>query len=187
MTTQPAAAATDSAERLLRLAARGDHAAFARIVRLHHADMVRVAYAACGSTDLAEEAAAAAWPIAWRRLDSVREPDRLRAWLCTVAVNEARQAARRRRRTAVREVSVHGLDPDAAPGTGRDPSERVADLDLLRALDRLEPDDRALLALRYVAGLNSTELAKATRLTPSGTRARLARLLDRLRAELDDD
>jgi DNA-directed RNA polymerase specialized sigma24 family protein len=43
-----------------------------------------------------------------------------------------------------------------------------------------------LLALRYVAGLDSFELAGQVHMSPSGTRARLARLLSRLRRELDD-
>jgi DNA-directed RNA polymerase specialized sigma24 family protein len=69
---------------------------------------------------------------------------------------------------------------------GGDPGIRVGDVDLSNALARLHPDDRALLALRYVAGFDSTELARVTGRSPSGTRARLARLLDRLRRELDD-
>ena len=74
-----------------------------------------------------------------------------------------------------------------ATAPGLDPGGRVTDIDLINALARLEPDDRALLALRYVAGFDSTELARATGRSPSGTRARLARLLDRLRKELGDD
>ena len=70
---------------------------------------------------------------------------------------------------------------------GVDPASHVRDLDLANALAMLDPDDRALLALRYVAGFDSTELARATGRSPSGTRARLARLLDRLRTELSDD
>jgi DNA-directed RNA polymerase specialized sigma24 family protein len=72
-------------------------------------------------------------------------------------------------------------------GFGVDPAGAVGDLDLTNALARLDPDDRALLALRYVAGFDSTELARATGRSPSGTRARLARLLGRLRTELSDD
>ena len=75
---------------------------------------------------------------------------------------------------------------DAGP-RGSDPSGRALDLDLANALARLNPDDRALLALRYVAGFDSTELGRATGRSASGTRARLARLLDRLRTELGDD
>ncbi len=80
------------------------------------------------------------------------------------------------------ELSVPG-DPAALA----DPAGHTADLDLANALARLDLDDRALLALRYVAGFNSTELARATGRSASGTRARLARLLERLRTELGDD
>jgi len=71
--------------------------------------------------------------------------------------------------------------------TGPDPAGRTGDLDLANAMARLHPDDRTLLALRYVAGFDSTELARATGRSPSGTRVRLARLLDRLRKDLGDD
>jgi RNA polymerase sigma-70 factor (ECF subfamily) len=124
----------------------------------------------------------AAWPIAWRKLGSLRDPDRLRPWLVSIAANEARQLIRRRRRRTVVELAMVG---SMIPGV--DPAGHVGDLDLANALARLDPDDRALLALRYVAGFDSTELARATGRSASGTRARLARLLDRLRTELSDD
>jgi DNA-directed RNA polymerase specialized sigma24 family protein len=40
--------------------------------------------------------------------------------------------------------------------------------------------------MRYLAGFDATELAYATGRSPSGTRARLARLLQRLERELGD-
>lgn len=172
----------DSLAGAVALAVAGDEVAFARIIRAHHDDMTRVCFVICGDLDVADEAVQAAWPIVWRKLGSLRDPDRLRPWLVSVAANEARQLVRRRRRRAVVELAVR--DPATL---GPDPAGRVADLDLTNALARLDPDDRALLALRYVAGFDSTELARATGRSPSGTRARLARLLDRLRTELRDD
>jgi RNA polymerase sigma-70 factor (ECF subfamily) len=136
----------------------------------------------CGDLDIADEAVQAAWSIVWRKLDSLRDPTRLRPWLVSIAANEARQLIRHRRRRAVVELAVpDAVTPDV------DPAGRVADLDLTNALARLDPDDRVLLALRYVSGFDSTELARATGRSPSGTRARLARLLDRLRTELSDE
>ena len=173
----------DSLAGAVAQATAGDEAAFARIVRAHHADMTRVCYVICGDLDLADEAVGAAWPIAWRKLGSLRDPDRLRPWLVSVAANEARQILRQQRRRAVVELSVG----DAASAASVDPSGRTDDLDLINALARLDPDDRTLLALRYVAGFDSAELARATGRSASGTRARLARLLDRLRTELSDD
>ena len=67
---------------------------------------------------------------------------------------------------------------------GVDPETGIDSLDLRAALARLSPDDRALLAMRYVAGFNATELAEALGITPSGTRNRLERLTSRLREDL---
>jgi DNA-directed RNA polymerase specialized sigma24 family protein len=54
-------------------------------------------------------------------------------------------------------------------------------------LVRLEPADRALLAMRYLAGLSAEEIGVATGLTGSGVRTRLSRLIARLREDLDHD
>jgi RNA polymerase sigma factor (sigma-70 family) len=163
------------------MAAAGDEVAFARIVEAYHDDMTRVCFVICGDLDVADEAVQAAWPIVWRKVGGLRDPSRLRPWLVSIAANEARLLIRRRRRRTVVELAVADATSDV------DPAGRVADIDLTNALARLDPDDRALLALRYVAGFDSTELARATGRSPSGTRARLARLLARLRTELRDD
>lgn len=171
-----------SSEGLIRAALRGDDHAFATIIDRHRVSMTRVAYVVCGDVDLAEEAVQASWPIVWRRLDSVRDPDRLGAWLASVAVNEARQLVRRQRRRTVVEISVATHEREM----GADPAHRVEDIDLTRVLEALSPDDRALLVLRYVAGLNSQELCGAVGMSASGLRRRLARLLALLRSELRD-
>lgn len=163
-------------------AAAGDAMAFARIVDAYHADMVRVAYVISGgSQELADDAVQAAWAIAWRKLDSLRDPDRLKQWLVAVAANEARQLCRRRRRAAVVELDVEVADP-ATP----DPADCAEDVDLHRALEALSADDRALLALRYEAGLDSREIGALAGRPASTIRWRLARLVARLRKELSD-
>jgi RNA polymerase sigma factor (sigma-70 family) len=67
-----------------------------------------------------------------------------------------------------------------------DESHVIDQADLARALARLNPDDRMLIALRYYADLDSTQIAGLRGRSASGTRARLARILDRLRKELED-
>jgi RNA polymerase sigma factor (sigma-70 family) len=58
-------------------------------------------------------------------------------------------------------------------------------MDLRNALAHLSVQDRQLLSLRYVAGFDSGELSRITGLSPSGTRARLQRLLATLRVQLE--
>jgi DNA-directed RNA polymerase specialized sigma24 family protein len=100
-----------------------------------------------------------------------------------VAVNEARQLLRARKRRSLLEVPVIQVDE---PQGGLDPGSTIDSIDFRNALARLHPDDRALLAVRYVAGFDATELAFASGRRPSGTRARLARLLQRLERDLGD-
>ena len=164
-------------------AARGDAEALAQIVGAHHDDMARVCFVICGDQDLAQDAVQSAWPIAWRKLGTLRDPARLRPWLISVAANEARQVMRRRRQ--IRTVTE--ITPEDVAAEGTDPAARAGLLDLAEALRQLAPDDRALLALRYVADFDATELGRTLGLSPSGVRSRLSRLLARLRSELDDD
>jgi len=67
---------------------------------------------------------------------------------------------------------------------GVDPATGIESLDLFTAMGRLDPEDRALIAMRYVGGFDASEIASAIGLSPSGTRTRLERVLDRLRQEL---
>ena len=161
-------------------AAEGDEAAFARIVSAYHDDMCRVCTFIAGDEALAEDAVQTAWSIAWRKLDSLREPQRLRSWLMRVAVNEAKKLLGARGRRAWTEVA---LDATRIPG-GPDPVTGIDALDMLAALSHLDPDDRTLLALCYGFGYDATELAVVTGISPAGTRQRLKRLVDRLRREL---
>jgi len=161
-------------------AAAGDDSAFRRIVAAYHGEMYRVCVVVCGDQSIAEDAVQAAWTIAWRKLDTVREPQRLRAWLTSIAVNEARNLLKKRRRHA----EVEALSAPRTEHGGIDPATGIDMLDLLAALRGLEPDERALLAMRYVGGFNSTEIADVVGISPSGVRNRLERLTTRLRQEL---
>jgi RNA polymerase sigma-70 factor (ECF subfamily) len=167
---------------VLASAAAGDEFAFRRIIAEHHEDMRRVCRAIARDDAIADDAVEAAWVVAWKKLGKVHGPAQLRPWLVAVAVNEVRHLLRKRRRRAEVELP---LGPATDPG-GSDPDTGEAAIDLRAALARLDPDDAALLAMRYVAGFDSNELALATGISPSGTRSRIERLLKRLREDLGD-
>ncbi|MEX1343244.1 MAG: sigma-70 family RNA polymerase sigma factor, partial [Candidatus Limnocylindrales bacterium] len=112
---------------------------------------------------------------------SVQESDKLKPWLVSIAVNQARDMMRKRRRRAEIEVIA---DPARIHGQGIDPATGIDALDVRAALQALEPEERSLLAMRYVAGFNATELSAALGISPSGVRNRLERLTSRLRKEL---
>jgi RNA polymerase sigma-70 factor, ECF subfamily len=167
-------------EATVRLAATGDEAAFGTLVSEHHAAMARVVFVICGDPDTTRDAVQNAWSIAWRRLNTLRDPMQVRPWLIAIAANEARQGIRRQQRHRVVDLS-DAMDHNV----GGDPADTIDLVDLRRALAHLTPEDRSLLALRFVAGLDSSEIARHSGLSASGVRSRLARLIARLRMDID--
>ena len=172
---QPAAISDEAA--VVARAASGDRVAFTRLVAAHHADMLRLAGVIVGDPDLARDAVQSAWQSAWTGLRRVRDHDRVRPWLLSIAANESRQILRRRRPTETDELLAQMPDP----------VDHFDDLDLRAAMNRLNPRDRELLGLRYVLGFSSVELASQFGLSPEGVRGRLKKLVGRLRSELTDD
>lgn len=173
-------------------AAIGDEVAFARIVAAHHDDMARVAFVVCGDVEIAQDAVQSAWPKIWAKLNTVRDPARLKPWLVSVAANEAKQLARSRSRRRVREIPMDDASTGERSAThgnriSRDPGERAGELDLANAIATLNESDRTLVALRYAAGLTSDEIGRVIGMTGGGVRARLAKTLNQLRKELHDD
>lgn len=166
---------------VVRQAAAGDRAAFAQLVQRYSPDMIRAAYVVSSDIEATHDATQRAWQRIWSSLGQLRDQDRFRAWAIAIAVNEVRAMARQDRRRQVREISV---SPDALqqPDIAELAARRV---DLGEALRALEPDDRALLALRYVAGMTAAEIAASRGGTASGIRARLSRLNGTLREELE--
>ena len=143
---------------IVERALAGDEVAFAGIVAAHHDDMARIAYFVCGDLDIAEEAEQSALAVVYRRLRDLRDPDRLRPWLMSIAANEARQMARSRRRRTVREIAV------VEPARPRDIDHAVR-IDLADALARLDPRDRAIVGLRFIGGFESAEIGRAMGMT----------------------
>ena len=162
-------------------AAAGDETACAWLEHEHYLPMQRAAYALTHDVDLAREATQIAWIKAWPRLGSLHQPERVRQWLVAIAANEARQLLRGQHRRAVHEAELGDDDADAG-----DPACRIEVMDLVGAVRRLSPDDQSLLAMRFTAGLHSSQIGQQSGLTASGVRSRIARLLERLRSDLDE-
>lgn len=169
---------------LLRDAAQGDQDALAAIMAEHEASMIRAAMVILGDRDDVGDAVQTAWQRAWPRLGGLRDTSRLRAWLVAIAANEARQLRRSSKRRQAREQRLWATQP--RPPT-LEPSVTQREVDLHVALQRLGEDDRELVALRFAGGLTSMEIAVARKTTDAAIRGRVARIVARLREELNHE
>jgi DNA-directed RNA polymerase specialized sigma24 family protein len=129
--TRAAPATTLLPVAIVQEAAAGDRVAFARLVAAYHADLVCIAHVVSGDEQIAQDAAQSAWTIAWRKLGTVRDPERARPWLARAAANEARQAFRGRRRERLAEIHLDDrIDGDPRDPRGDDPWDEIERVDL---------------------------------------------------------
>lgn len=133
---------------LVARAQGGDLAAFEHLIRQRLDRLFRTACGILGNPAEAEDATQEACIAAWQKLPTLRDVERLDAWLGRILVNACRMRARSRRR--VLEIA---LDDDRST-TAPDPNpmaDRSEEVDaVVRALDRVSVDDRALLLLHHV-------------------------------------
>jgi len=118
-----------------------------------------------GRVDIAEEATAEAFARAYARRGELRDPI---AWIYRCAFRVATDEARRDRR---RGDAVDVAIPGASPGL----------VDLIVALRRLSPRQRAAIVLRHVADLEMDEVAKRMGTATPTVRVHLHRGRMRLR------
>jgi RNA polymerase sigma-70 factor (ECF subfamily) len=125
----------------------------------------------------AEEVVASSVERAYRRLGTY-DPRRgtLRQWLFGIARHAALDELRRRRRTAA--LAADPADPATAGDDHGDPVRRAA---VRVALAALEPRDRELIALKFFAGLDNSEIAGVLGISASNAGTRVHRAVQRLR------
>lgn len=171
---------------LVTRAQRGDLAAFEDLIRVRLDRLFRTACGILGDPAEAEDAAQEACITAWQKLPTLREVERLDAWLGRVLLNTCRMRLRSRRR--VREIAMD--DARAADGLpdGGQMAQRAEDVDrVARALDHVSADDRALLILHHVHEERVESIA-ATLGIPAGTvKWRLSRARQAVQRALESE
>lgn len=115
--------------------------------------------------------------IAVRRIDQLRDPSALRAWLLAIETREAFRLARQLRRLVALDSQVGAT---AVPG----PSASEAALRI--ALGHLPARIRAAIVLHHLGGLSVEETAAALGTKPNTVKTQLRDGLKRLRRELGD-
>src|ERR1700704_4281549 len=81
----PTASQQDS--ELVGASLSGNRDAFGQIVSRYQSLICSLAYSATGSLSQSEDLAQDTFVTAWKQLRNLREPEKLRAWLCGIARN----------------------------------------------------------------------------------------------------
>jgi RNA polymerase sigma-70 factor (ECF subfamily) len=135
--------------------------------------------AGAGADDVVQET----WFAALR---SAPQPGRpTRAWLATVLHNAIRLRFREESRRSRREEAFQALAPSQVEGVDRVYERLELQRFLAEQVMALEEPLRAIVVLRYVEGLDASEIAERVGAPPGTVRWRLKTALDRLRVAMD--
>jgi len=189
---------TSATHRTLARARAGDEDAFRELTDPHRRELQLHVYRIVGSAQDAEDLVQETLLAAWRGLEGFEERASMRAWLYRIATNRALDALRASRR---RPEGLQGMNempeptrrgepvwlepypdvlfegvPDDAPGPDAryETKEGIA-LAFIVGLQRLPPQQRAVLVLRDVLGFRSGEVAEMLETTETSVNSLLRR------------
>lgn len=168
---------------LVTRAQHGDGAAFDAIAAALLDRLYRIAYLMLREPEAAEDAVQEALVRAWRDLPSLRDPERLEAWMRSLVVHACYDEARRIRRRAPELTLVSGRDAEQV-----DPLRGLAEREILnRAFRRLSIEHRATVVLRHYLELTLPEIAATLRIPLGTAKSRLHHGERALRAAVEAD
>jgi len=156
-----------------------DRDAFAAIVEEQQVAVYNLCYRMLGDPHLAEDAAQETFLRAFRARHRFDPSRPARTWVLSIAAHHCIDALRRRARLMWLPM---GDRPLADPGPGPEATllQSEAEAELREVLERLKPDERAAIVLRYWHDLSIEEIAEVTDASPDAVRTRLYRARRRL-------
>lgn len=146
--------------------------------------LLRFATVLCGDGHLAEDIVQDVVIKAHRSWDRIQQADRPDSYLRRMVVNEFLSWRRKWSRVVPRSELDSELGPDR---TTPDHADRHADRDqMIGELAKLPKRQRAVLVLRYYAGLSDQEIAETLGCSAGTVRGYASRALATLRIELNN-
>ena len=169
----------DADAELVAQTRRGDGDAFGRIVARYQALICALAYNATGSLAQSEDLAQEAFVIAWKQLPALREPEKLRSWLCGIVRNLGRRARRGEKfEPVLRAEPLETAAPSLAapePGPLDQAISREEEAILWRQMEAIPETYREPLILFYRQHASIKQVALALELSEDAVRQRLTR------------
>jgi RNA polymerase sigma-70 factor, ECF subfamily len=190
----------------------GDETAFTALVEMYYASMVRIAMIYVPSEEIAEDVVQETWIAVLKGLDRFEGHSSLKTWVFTILTNRAKTRAQREGRYVPLDLSEepdfeaavpaerfrppdapqwagHWL-PDQRPESWESVPEdhllsEETHLTIMRAIDRLAPNQREVIRLRDVEGFTSAEVCNILSLSETNQRVLLHRARSKVRRALE--
>ena len=103
--------------------------------------------------------------------DLLKQPEYVDTWICKIVINEALRFLKKNKLASV--------DMESLPEQGKE--DEVEDIDLQRALEKLDNQERAIVVLRYFEEEKLENIGKTMNLNVNTVKSRLYRAMDKLK------
>lgn len=164
-----------SDETLVARVRAGDDAAFRLLYRRHARYVASVVVRICGDDGELDDIVQDTFVRVSQRIDTLRDPARVRPWAVTIAVRITTERLQRRRKRGRLRQAVTAHHPQMS-----DPRDRVRVDELYAALDQVPPKYRVPWVLNRVEGQGLEAVAEACDVSLATVKRRIAEAQRRL-------
>jgi RNA polymerase sigma-70 factor, ECF subfamily len=165
-------------------AIQGNMDAFTQLVETYQRPVFNLCYRMLGDAQEAEDAAQETF---WRAYQGIKKYDQSRSfatWLLSIAAHYCIDQQRKRKLPMVDiDILPEEDAPDPSPNPEKVISKQMENKVLHKLLDKLQPQDRAAIVLRYWYEMSEEEIASTLQLTASAVKSRLFRARRQLAEE----
>lgn len=175
---------------LAERAQNGDRTAFEQLVGLFHEDIFRMIYYRTQSRMDAEDLTQDVFLQVYRSLPGLKDVDRFRPWVFSIAVNRVRDFRRKKRFLAFFGFCAGDEDPgvweteeDGSPGALEQILEDEFWAHVRRLAENCSPMEREVFFLRFMDHLSIKEISQVLKKSESAVKTHLYRSLKKFRED----
>ena len=169
---------------LVQAGLNGDREALGELIKLYQKPLYNIAYRILNDRDAAADATQTAFLLAFEKLDSFDPQYKFFSWIYRIAINEALDQSKKRRRFAANEPPARLLPTTAGPEVDMNKVE-VADI-VKKAIEHLQEDYRTVIILRHFSELSYVEISSVLSIPVKTVRSRLYSARQVLKSDLTD-
>ncbi len=172
----------ETLETLLLKSRDGDRDAFAEIVRQYQGTVCGVAYSFLGDFHRSEDVAQETFLVVWNKLAELSDATKFPAWICSIARNLARNAARKKSDALLHHAIPLTENDQTAAKPEPDPQRSQIVWD---AIENIPENYREPLVLFYRNDQSVRDIAVALDISEDAAKQRLSRARKHLKIELE--
>ncbi|MBN2280367.1 MAG: RNA polymerase sigma factor [Candidatus Marinimicrobia bacterium] len=163
----------------------GDISAFNVLVRQHQDDLFNFLLKYTGDGETAADLMQQTFILVYKKLDKLKEKEKFKSWLFTIAVNQCKNYFRKKREMTFTEVvSKQGIEISHSGEHCFSANDHSSNLIIKKALQTIPIEQRVVVIMKQYHGLKFTEIAAILNEPVNTIKARLYYGLNALRKEI---